>query len=89
VVLGVNPNMATERKRLAENGETGEVGLPATTREVGTRQPANRVKVVRTGTLEPAHADGPKRDDSCDERDVFGAMKAPGRKMRGGWFSRP
>ncbi len=38
-------------------------------REVGTGRLGNRVKVVRTGTLEPAHADGPKLDDPCKRRD--------------------
>jgi hypothetical protein len=46
---------------------TGQVGA-TTMREVGTGQLDNRVKVVRTGTLEPAHADGPKPDDSCKGR---------------------
>jgi len=44
---------------------------------------ANRVKIVRSGTLEPAQADGPKLDDSCDGRDGVWRNEGAGQEDEG------
>src|SRR5216683_181956 len=69
LLLSTRPTtfLFVERKSIA--AASAAIGVP-TECPFSTVGPSSlRVKVVRAGTLEPAHADGPKLDDSCDGRD--------------------